>query len=94
MYTGEICNLTDFMALSVVKRAMEEDLHIDPSKAVPRATLEDLGLNELDRVELARWLEAAFNVSLVADWDFKGVSDVGGIVTYIRGWVATHCPNK
>jgi peptidoglycan-associated lipoprotein len=89
----DICHLSDFMALVVVKKILAEHFDIDPDKATPSATIKSLGLDkELDWLELQLALEVILHVDLVGS-ELRQATDVRGIVGYI-GHLAASCPKQ
>jgi len=66
-------------ALSAIREILEETLNIDPESVTEESTLESLGLDSLDVVELIFELESRLDVSLL---ELDGIETVGDLVAY------------
>ena len=66
-------------ALSAIREILEETLNIDPENVTEESTLESLGLDSLDVVELIFELESRLDVSLL---ELDGIETVGDLVAY------------
>lgn len=60
-----------------------EQLHVDTSAVTPASTLESLGADSLDRVELVMKLEEEFGIE-IRDEDADKLVTVADLLTYIQ----------
>lgn len=67
-----------------VYEAIAQKLHIDAATITPSATLQDLGADSLDIVELIMRFEEIFGIE-INDEDAEKLCDVGQVVAYIDG---------
>jgi len=65
-----------------VKRLIAEQLMIDTSEITPSATLEDLGADSLDVVEIVMVLEEQFNIE-ISDDDAEKLTTLPLVVEYV-----------
>jgi len=65
-----------------VKRLIAEQLMIDTSEITPSATLEDLGADSLDKVELVMLLEEQFDIEINDD-DAEKLTSLPLVVEYV-----------
>lgn len=66
--------------LGVIRDTLSENLDIDPEKVVPEATLESLGIDSLDMVELVCDIEEKLDIEF---GEPEGLDTVGAMVEYI-----------
>ena len=67
--------------LPIIKEILNENLDIDPEKVTMDSTLESLGIDSLDTVELICDLEERCNIELGYP---ENLNTVGEIVSYIE----------
>lgn len=66
-----------------LKTIIVEQLSIEEEQVVPEATLEDLGADSLDMVELIMAIEEEFGID-IPDEDAEGLKSVGDTINYIQ----------
>lgn len=66
--------------IDTVKEVLNENLDIDPETVTPESTLEDLGIDSLDMVELICELEERCDVEF---GEPEGIDTIGALVDYI-----------
>jgi acyl carrier protein len=69
-----------------VKQIIAEQLAVDLSEVIPNATLDDLGADSLDKVELTMALEEAFDIE-IADPDVENVRTVQDVIDTVNSHV-------
>lgn len=69
-----------------VKQIISEQLGVELSEVVPNATLDDLGADSLDKVELTMALEEAFDIE-IGDADVEKIQKVQDVIDYINSHV-------
>lgn len=65
--------------LPAVRTLLVDHLGIEPERATPTATLDDLHIDSLDAVEIAMAAEQRFGVTL-EDAEIEALTTVGGIL--------------
>jgi acyl carrier protein len=70
--------------LQEVTTIVSKKLNIAPERVTPDATLESLGADSLDLVEIIINCEERFNVA-ISDQDAQHLTDVNSVVNYIDG---------
>lgn len=68
------------MALEKVKTILAEYKQIGEAQIQPETTMESLGIDSLDTVELVMNLEDEFDVQIEVDEDIKTVADLVRII--------------
>ena len=66
-----------------VRQLLAEQLTIDPTKITEQSTLDELGADSLDRVEIIMKLEDLFGVE-ISDDDADRLTSVESIVSYLE----------
>ncbi len=66
--------------IDTVKEVLQENLDIDPETVQPESTLESLGIDSLDMVELICELEERCDVEF---GEPEGIDTIGALVDYI-----------
>lgn len=66
-----------------VRQLLAEQLTIDPTKITEQSTLDELGADSLDRVEIIMKLEDLFGVE-ISDDDADRLTSVDSIVAYLE----------
>ena len=69
-----------------VKQIIAEQLSIELSEVVPTITLDDLGADSLDKVELTMALEEAFDIE-IGDADVDKIRTVQDVIDCINSHV-------
>jgi acyl carrier protein len=69
-----------------VKQIVAEQLSVELSEVVPNVTLDDLGADSLDKVELTMALEEAFDVE-IGDADVEKIRTVQDVIDCINSHV-------
>jgi acyl carrier protein len=67
-----------------VYEAIAQKLHIDAASITPSSTLQDLGADSLDIVELIMRFEEMFGIE-INDEDAEKLHNVGQVIAYIDG---------
>ena len=68
--------------LDTIQKVLNENLDIEPETVTVDATLEGLGIDSLDMVELVCEIENRFDIEL---GEAEGLDTVGKLVDYIDG---------
>jgi acyl carrier protein len=70
---------------TIEQRVLEalRELAEEPDTVVPEATLEEIGVDSLDLVELGQMVDDEYGIELTEE-HFKGVSTVGDVIGVIR----------
>ena len=68
--------------IDVIKETLNDNLDIDESKVTEDATLESLGIDSLDMVELVCDIEEKLDIEL---GEPEGIDTIGKMVEYIDG---------
>ena len=68
--------------IDTVKEVLQENLDIDPETVQPESTLESLGIDSLDMVELICEIEERCDVEF---GEPEGLATVGQLVEYVDG---------
>ncbi|MCL2560248.1 MAG: acyl carrier protein [Turicibacter sp.] len=71
------------MVFDKLKEIINEELGFESENLMLESTLEDMGADSLDAVELIMALEEAFDIE-IAEADAVGFSSLGSIVSYIE----------
>lgn len=66
--------------IDTVKEVLQENLDIDPETVQPESTLESLGIDSLDMVELICELEERCDIEF---GEPEGIDTIGALVDYI-----------
>jgi len=66
-----------------VKQIVAEQLCVELSEVVPNATLDDLGADSLDKVELTMALEEAFDIE-IGDADVDKIRTVQDVIDAVN----------
>ena len=66
-----------------VRQLLAEQLTIDPTKITEQSTLDELGADSLDRVEIIMKLEDLFGIE-ISDDDADRLTSVDSIVAYLE----------
>lgn len=69
--------------LAKVADIVADKLGIDKKNIVPTATLQDLGADSLDLVEIVMKMEEQFGLE-ISDEDAEHMNNVGDVVAYIQ----------
>ena len=67
--------------IDTVKEVLQENLDIDPETVQPESTLESLGIDSLDMVELICELEERCDIEF---GEPEGIATIGKLVDYIE----------
>lgn len=67
--------------MQTIKDILQENLEIDPATVTAASTLDDLGIDSLDTVELICDLEERCNIELGYP---EGLNSIGDVVDYIE----------
>jgi acyl carrier protein len=67
--------------MQTIKDILEENLDIDPETVTAESTLEDLGIDSLDTVELICDLEERCEIEMGYP---EGLNTIGDVVSYIE----------
>lgn len=67
--------------IDIVKEVLQENLDIDPETVQPESTLESLGIDSLDMVELICELEERCDIEF---GEPEGIDTIGKLVDYIE----------
>ncbi len=67
--------------IDTVKEVLQENLDIDPETVQPESTLESLGIDSLDMVELICELEERCDIEF---GEPEGIDTIGALVDYIE----------
>lgn len=67
--------------IDTVKEVLQENLDIDPETVQPESTLESLGIDSLDMVELICELEERCDIEF---GEPEGIDTIGELVDYIE----------
>lgn len=67
--------------IDTVKKVLQENLDIDPETVQPESTLESLGIDSLDMVELICELEERCDIEF---GEPEGIDTIGKLVDYIE----------
>ncbi|HIT50771.1 MAG TPA: acyl carrier protein [Candidatus Aveggerthella excrementigallinarum] len=67
--------------IDTVKEVLQENLDIDPETVQPESTLESLGIDSLDMVELICELEERCDIEF---GEPEGIDTIGKLVDYIE----------
>lgn len=67
--------------MQTIKDILEENLNIDPATVKPESTLDDLGIDSLDTVELICDLEERCNIEMGYP---EGLNSIADVVKYIE----------
>ena len=68
--------------IDVIKETLNDNLDIDESKVTEDATLESLGIDSLDMVELVCDIEEKLDIEI---GEPEGIDTIGKMVEYIDG---------
>jgi acyl carrier protein len=71
------------MELDKIKKILVEQLDVDEEAIKPETTIEELGADSLDLVEMIMNLEEEFGIQIEDD-DMDDLKTVGDIIEYIR----------
>lgn len=66
-----------------VRQLLAEQLTIDPTKITENSTLDELGADSLDRVEMIMKLEDLFNID-ISDDDADRLTSIDSLCSYIE----------
>ena len=66
-------------AIDIIREVLSENLDIDPEKVTPDSTIESLGIDSLDMVELVCALEDRMDIDF---GDPEGLTTVGEVAAY------------
>ena len=69
-----------------VKQIVAEQLSVELSEVVPNVTLDDLGADSLDKVELTMALEEAFDIE-IGDADVDKIRTVQDVIEAVNSHV-------
>ena len=75
--------MTHEQLVDSVRALLAEHLTIEPAKVTESTTLDDLGADSLDRVEIIMKLEDTFDIE-ISDDDAETLTSVDQIVSYIE----------
>ena len=67
--------------IDAIREILNENLDIDPADVTPEASLEDLGIDSLDTVEMVMELEDKLDMEIELD---KKVATIGELVDFIE----------
>jgi len=67
--------------MQTIKDILQENLDIDPETVTPESTLDDLGIDSLDTVELICDLEDRCNIEMGYP---EGLNTIADVVNYIN----------
>ncbi|MBE6471123.1 MAG: acyl carrier protein [Coriobacteriaceae bacterium] len=67
--------------MQTIKDILQENLDIDPETVTAESTLDDLGIDSLDTVELICDLEERCNIEMGYP---EGLNSIGDVVNYIE----------
>ena len=67
--------------MQTIKDILQENLDIDPETVTPESTLDDLGIDSLDTVELICDLEDRCNIEMGSP---EGLNTIADVVNYIN----------
>lgn len=71
------------MELDKIKKILVEQLDVDEEAIKPETTIEELGADSLDLVEMIMNLEEEFGIQ-IEDEDMDDLKTVGDIIDYIK----------
>ena len=74
------------MELTVICDILADILDIEPGEIGPLSKLSDLGMDEMDRMELEMALEETYDKEM-PDGALNRMATVGDIVTYVQQWL-------
>lgn len=74
------------MELTVICDILADILDIEPREIGPMSRLSDLGLDEMDRMELEMALEETYDQEM-PDGALNRMATVGDVVTYVQQWL-------
>lgn len=66
-----------------LRNLVAEQIGADPAEITTESNLEDLGMNSLDRIEIAMAIEDEFNIERIDDDDMSRVTTFGDLVQLI-----------